>query len=295
MRSTYPQVSVYAEPEELLSAALDAVVIASPADSHARLALAALESGKDVFVEKPLALTYADALEVASAARSLGRMVLVGHVLLYHPAIRMMLRALREGRIGRLTHVRSRRLSLGRVRTRENVWWSFAPHDVALMLEIFEEFPLSARALHLGGTVPGISDWAYADYCFKDGRSAHIEVGWLDAHKSSRIDLFGTDGILSFADSREGGELTLTRCGADYADGLTQTWNDGSEQILFEKAQPLKVEVQAFIDSVQTRRPALTDVREGVAVVRALAMADESAEYVLQRRPPAQARMPAGT
>ncbi len=279
--ATYKDVMVFRDPDMLLQSDVDAVVIASPADTHAKLALAAICHGKQVFVEKPLAMTVDDAVEIARLARSFQRLVFVGHLLLYHPGITALLSALRDGRIGKLLHVRSRRLSLGRVRTQENVWWSFAPHDVALMLAIFDEFPIAARAQHHGHVVPGVSDFAYVDYLFGSGRSAHIEVGWLDANKSSRVDVFGTEGILSFEDSRSGGQLTLTPCGARLNDNVAQTWSEAPISIPFEKAEPLKAEMLAFLHAIQTQKIPPTDVREGVEVVRALALADDAAQYNL--------------
>ncbi len=208
VRSAYHGTLLFCDLDAMLEhAKLDAVVIAAPAPVHAKLALRAIEAGKHVFVEKPLALCVEDAERVVNAAQQAGLTLFVGHVLLYHPAVRAMLEAVNEGRIGRVRHLRSRRLSWGRLRAHENVWWSFAPHDCALMIEIMKDAPASVSG-HLSGYVqPDLGDFAYADFAFADGRSAHIEVSWLDPDKSSRIDVFGSEGTLRFIDAREGAKL----------------------------------------------------------------------------------------
>ncbi len=189
-------------------------------------------AGKHVFVEKPLALGVEDAQRVVDAAEAAGVTLFVGHVLLYHPAVRQLIDCACAGKIGRVRHLRSRRLSWGRLRAQENVWWSFAPHDCALMIEIMQDAPVNATGWLSAYVRPGFGDFAYADFAFADGRSAHIEVSWLDPDKSSRIDVFGSEGTLTFIDSREGGTLTLTPCGDRLnARGEPELWRGETLQI----------------------------------------------------------------
>ncbi len=203
VRTKYPGTALFCEPQAMLEhAKLDAVVIAAPAPAHATLALWAIAAGKHVFVEKPLALSVEEAQEVVEAAERAGVTLFVGHVLLYHPAVSALLACVNQGRVGRVRHLRSRRLSWGRLRAHENVWWSFAPHDCALMIEIMKDAPVNATGWVSAYVRPGLGDFAYADFAFADGRSAHIEVSWLDPDKSSRIDVFGSEGTLTFVDSR---------------------------------------------------------------------------------------------
>lgn len=279
VRSKYSGVALFCDLTSMLAQAkLDAVIIASPAASHAQLALQCIEAGKHVFVEKPLALSVADAERVVRAADEAGLTLFVGHVLLYHPAVRAMLQCIAEGQIGRVRHLRSRRLSWGRLRSQENVWWSFAPHDCALMIEVMNGSPVNATGWLSAYVRPHIADFAYADFSFEDGRSAHIEVSWLDPDKSSRIDVFGSEGTLSFVDSREGATLTLTPCGDRLdARGEPELWRGTARQITLDAAEPLRLEIEAFCRAMRGGVHVPTDGREGLEVVRALDMVDARA------------------
>lgn len=279
VRTKYPGIPLYCDLDQMLQhTKLDAVVIAAPAPAHAAIALRAIAAGKHVFVEKPLALSVSDAQQVVDAAEAANLTLFVGHVLLYHPAIRALLQCVNEGRIGRVRHLRSRRLSWGRLRSQENVWWSFAPHDCALMIEIMKDTPVKATGWLSAYVRPGLGDFAYADFAFGDGRSAHIEVSWLDPDKSSRIDVFGSEGTLTFVDSREGGTLTLTPCGDRLdARGVPELWRGEAQKIPLTPGEPLRLELQAFCQAIRAGTIAPTDGREGLEVVRALAMVDEHA------------------
>lgn len=279
VRTKYSGVPLYCDLDQMLQhTKLDAVVIAAPAPAHAAIALRAIAAGKHVFVEKPLALSVSDAQQVVDAAEAAKLTLFVGHVLLYHPAIRALLQCVNEGRIGRVRHLRSRRLSWGRLRSQENVWWSFAPHDCALMIEIMKDTPVNATGWLSAYVRPGLGDFAYADFAFADGRSAHIEVSWLDPDKSSRIDVFGSQGTLTFVDSREGGTLTLTPCGDRLdARGVPELWRGEAENIPLTPGEPLRLELEAFSQAIRAGTAAPTDGREGLEVVRALAMVDQHA------------------
>lgn len=277
VRTRYPGTALFSDANAMLEhAKIDAIVIAAPAPAHATLALAAIAAGKHVFVEKPLALSVEDAERVVEAAQAAGVTLFVGHVLLYHPAVRRLLEYVNSGRIGRVRHLRSRRLSWGRLRAHENVWWSFAPHDCALMIEIMKDAPVNATGWLSAYVRPGLGDFAYADFAFGDGRSAHIEVSWLDPDKSSRIDVFGSEGTLTFIDSREGGTLTLTPCGDRLnARGEPELWRGETEEIALQAGEPLRLELDAFCRAIRGGREHFpTDGREGLEVVRALAMVD---------------------
>ena len=280
VRSKYPGTGLFCDAQTMLeNGKLDAVVIAAPAPAHAKLALMAIEAGKHVFVEKPLALSVEDAERVVEAAEKAELTLFVGHVLLYHPAVRAMLECINDGKIGRVRHLRSRRLSWGRLRAHENVWWSFAPHDCALMIEIMKDAPVNATGWLSAYVRPGLGDFAYADFAFADGRSAHIEVSWLDPDKSSRIDVFGSEGTLTFVDSREGATLTLTACG-DRLDtrGEPELWRGETTTLALPGGEPLRLELEAFCRAIRGAHEHIpTDGREGLEVVRALAMVDQHA------------------
>lgn len=269
----YPHVNLEFDIGSLLERDIDAVAIAAPPVVHAELALRAIAAGKHVFVEKPLAMTVDDAAAVVHAARAQQVTLFVGHVLLYHPAVQRMLGLVREGAIGEVRHVRSRRLSWGTLRSNENVWWSFAPHDVALMLEVFGEAPLAVTGASSAFVQAQIADFAYADLTFTRRRSAHIETSWLDPDKSSRLDVFGETGVLRLIDSREGASLTLTPCGTRYDDfDRPQLWRDEPRAVAFTPAEPLAAEIRAFIDAVENSTHPITDGENGLAVVKVLSM-----------------------
>jgi len=274
----YPSVTVTTMLSDFLSRPMDAVIISAPANLHAEIALEAIAAGKHVFVEKPLALSVTEGNQVERAASKAGLIVFVGHLVLYHPAVKKIRSMIAEGVIGDIWHVRSRRLSLGKLRTHENVWWSFAPHDVALMIAIFGEEPLGATSAHTHGRGTSNSDVAYADFEFSRGRSAHIEVSWLDPDKSARLDVFGRYGVLTLEESRREARLTLkpfTISTDEYDKPIVMP---GQEQrINIDSREPLQIELGAFIDWIASGKPAETDARQGVAVLRALAMADEKA------------------
>ena len=198
----YPGVATTTRFEELLARQVQGVVIATPAHLHASMCLEAIAAGKHVFVEKPLALTVSEGEQIARAAAQAGLVVFVGHVLLYHPAVRKLRALLAEDVIGPVWHLRSRRLSLGKLRNHESVWWSFAPHDIALMLAIMGEEPRSVLSAQTASMIAEISDVAYADFQFSNNRSAHIEVCWLDPEKSARLDVFGAHGVITLKDAR---------------------------------------------------------------------------------------------
>jgi UDP-2-acetamido-3-amino-2,3-dideoxy-glucuronate N-acetyltransferase len=272
-------VDCFSDLQQMLDRAkLDAVVIAAPAPAHAQLALQAIDARKHVFVEKPLALNVQDAQSVVEAAEAADLTLFVGHVLLYHPGIRALLKYVNEGRIGRVRHLRSRRLSWGRLRSEENVWWSFAPHDCALMIAIMQDSPVNATGWLSAFVRPNLADFAYADFAFSQGRSAHIEVSWLDPDKSSRIDVFGSEGTLTFIDSREGATLTLTPCGDRLsAAGEPELWRSETLHIDLPQAEPLRLELEAFCRAMRGEDQVPTDGREGLEVVRALHMVDARA------------------
>lgn len=273
----YPQTMVFDDPDSLLAEPIDAIMIAAPAQLHADLALAALAKNKHVFVEKPMALSLEDGQRMVDAAESSGCQLFVGHLMLYHPAVRKIQALLAEDTIGRVWHVRSRRLSLGKLRQRETVWWSFAPHDIALMLSIMGEEPESATASRAGWLSARIPDVVYGDFRFSKGRSAHLEVGWLDPHKSARLDIFGTGGVITFEDLR--GEFRLSVCHAGSRPderGILRIWRGETYEVPVEPAEPLREEIVAFMTSVRFGIPAESDAHEGLAVLRALTMIDEA-------------------
>ena len=281
VRRTYPSATTTSRIEELLGREIDGVIIAAPAHLHGEMALKAIGARKHVFVEKPLALSVDEGTRVAVAAQSAGVCVFVGHLLLYHPAVKKLRSLVAEGVIGDIWHVRSRRLSLGKLRSHENVWWSFAPHDVALVLALFGEEPHATTATQACARDSRISDVAYADFEFSRGRTAHVEVCWLDPEKSARLDIFGARGVLTLADSRKGSSLALKPFVVTLDErGAPRVVRGEEQHIEYAEEEPLRLELRAFIESIQSGEPAETDVQQGLAVLRALSAADQAARRI---------------
>lgn len=273
VRSKYEGVRVYCDyPTMLKLANLDAVIVSAPAPAHAEMALTAIAAGLPVLVEKPLALNVADAQRVVDAADAAGVTLAAGHVLLYHPHVALMLAAIAEGRIGEVRHFRSRRVSWGRLRAHEDVWWSFAPHDIAVMLEVMGEEPSDVIWASSAYVRPRVADVAYADFTFSYGRSAHVEVTWIDPEKGSRFDVFGSHGTLTFTDGAGGPRLSLTPCG-DRLDtrGEPELWRGETLVLDAPAAEPLAAEIEAFCRAVRGGPRPPTHGAEGLAVVRTLA------------------------
>ena len=179
---------------------IDAVVIAAPAVQHFNLAKRALQAGKDVFVEKPLALHSKEGRELLTLARSRGRILMVGHVLEYHPAIRELHRLIKSGELGRIQYIYSSRLNLGKLRTEENILWSFAPHDISAVLLLLGETP--TRAASHGGSYlnPELVDTTMTTLDFASGVKAHIFVSWLHPFKEQKLTVVGSQKMAVFDD-----------------------------------------------------------------------------------------------
>lgn len=271
--SRYPDAKVTTRFDDMLSMPVDAIVIATPAQTHAELALKAIEAGKHVFVEKPLALTVEDAQSVAAAAKLRGVKAFVGHLILYQPGVRAVLERVRSGSIGEVLHIRARRASYGRLRYIEDVWWSFAPHDVAAMLAIMGDEPVEASIVRHAYVTPGIADFAYADFKFSGERSAHIESTWLDPGKGAALDVFGTKRTLSLRDVRGKATLLVVSCGAKRsADGRAELWRGDETVLEFDAGEPLRTELETFIGMILRSESVPSDAEAGIKVVRALSM-----------------------
>ncbi|MDE2482315.1 MAG: Gfo/Idh/MocA family oxidoreductase [bacterium] len=268
----YPHVPIVRDPAAIFASDIDGVAIATPPATHVELALEAIAAGKHVFVEKPLALHVEDAWTVTHAARAGGRMLVTGHLLRYHPAVVRAHALIASGAIGTLRHVRAQRVAFGRLRANENVWWSLAPHAIALVLAFLGDDPAAVSGTMHAFVRPEIADIAYADLAFEGGRSAHVEVNWLDPNKRAVLDLFGSTGVLRFSDAPGEATLTITPCGSALdAHGTPELWREEAHPIAFEAIEPLRAEFAAFGRALATGEPPPTEGDEGARVVAVLA------------------------
>lgn len=258
--------------------AIDGVSLASPAELHYRQAKAALEAGKHVYVEKPLALDAAEAEELAALAKAKGKVLMVGHLLQYHPVYVKLREMVASGELGRIQHVYSNRLSLGKFRTEENVLWSFAPHDISMILGLVGEEPDMVSAQGTVAYTPGIADLAMAQMSFPSGTRAHLMVSWMHPFKEQRLVVIGDKASAVFEDSQGSWEdkLIVYRHKIDTSGAVPNPIKADSERIAVAKSEPLKDECLHFVASIETGTTPRTDAREGLAVLRVLDAAERA-------------------
>lgn len=269
-----PEAEIVADIDAVLGADVDGIVFATPAETHHKLAKLALEAGKDVFVEKPLALDHKDAAELVALAQDRGRMLMVGHVLEYHPAIRKINLMVAEGELGKLQYVYSNRLNLGKIRTEENILWSFAPHDVAIVLRLVGAPPLQVAAAGGNYITPNVADATVSTMLFDNGVRAHVFVSWLHPFKEQRLVVTGSQGMVTYDDVTK--KLIHHHKHVEQGEnGPVPVKGEGVE-VSFDDVEPLYSECCAFIESIQTRQPALTDGVSGLQTLRVLQAAQRS-------------------
>ena len=282
MAKDYPDIRVTDNEKEILEdAAIDAVVIAAPAAKHFEIASAALNADKHVFVEKPLSLTYNDGERLVALAREKGKKLFVGHILHYHSAVVRMKEMINQGDIGRLQYIYSRRLSLGKFRREENILWSFAPHDISIILGLTGEEPDYVDAVGSNFLHARIPDVTMSNLKFPSGIGAHIFVSWLNPFKEQRLVVIGSQGMMVFDDTQPV-ESKLVH----YPNQIT--WKNGMpvpEKVdgnaidlsdIWE--EPLKAECRAFLDTIANDTQPLTSGEEGLRVLKILGICQQSIE-----------------
>jgi UDP-2-acetamido-3-amino-2,3-dideoxy-glucuronate N-acetyltransferase len=249
---------------------LHAVAIATPAESHAPMALAALNAGKDVFVEKPLALRWQDGLEMTNTARGLGRILMVGHLLMYHPAVLKIKELLDSGELGRLEYIYSNRLAMGKIRREENALWSFAPHDISVILMLMNGLPYQASAVGGAYVQPNIADVTVSNLLFDRGTRAHIFVSWLHPYKEQRLVVIGSKKMIVFEDTRPTDKLVLYDKDIAWDNGTFEVKQPKATAVPFATLEPLQGECEHFVQCVTTRQTPRTPGEDGVAVLQVL-------------------------
>jgi UDP-2-acetamido-3-amino-2,3-dideoxy-glucuronate N-acetyltransferase len=268
---------VLALDDALAAPEIDAVVLATPAETHARLALHAIGSGKHVFIEKPLALEVADALRVARAAEERGLIVMVGHLLRYHPAFIKLNEVVAQGSLGRLQYVYSNRLNLGKFRREEDVFWSFAPHDISMILALAGEQAETVTAVGHCYLHTRIVDVTMTHLQFTNGVNGHIFVSWLHPSKEQRLIVVGDGGMAIFDDGEPWSrKLTLYPHRVAWHNGMPEPSRAKAEAVPVAEEEPLRLECEHFIDCLREGRQPRTDAREGIAVLRVLDAARRS-------------------
>ena len=284
-RQQFPDVEYTSSFRDLLeNPSVRAIAIAAPAARHYELTKLALGAGKDVFVEKPLALTVKEGEELVKLAQENGRVLMVGHILQYHPAVMKLKELISAGALGKLQYVYSNRLSIGKLRTEENIWWSFAPHDISVMLMLLDDEPESVAAFGGAYVSSGIYDTTLTTMNFPNGIKGHIFVSWLHPFKEQKLVVVGSKAMAVFDDVSEE-KLKLYHHKIQWKDGKIPVAEKAAHELIpVPQAEPLKSEMQHFVDCVLNRKKPRTDGEEGLRVLKILEMAEK---YLTAQRPPA--------
>jgi predicted dehydrogenase len=252
---------------------LDAVALATPVATHAALALKVIEAGKHCFVEKPLAQSVEEAEAVVTAARAGDRVLMVGHLLEYHPGVEALKQLVDAGELGSVRYVYSNRLNLGVLRPDENALWSLGAHDVSVILRLAGEEPYDCRAVGESYMQEGIEDVVFCYLRFPSGLAAHMHLSWLDPHKERRFTVVGSKKMATFDDMELERKLTV------YDKGFDESWSSYGEYIArsgdaysprVPNDEPLRIECAHFVESVSTGAEPRSGGEAGLRVVRVL-------------------------
>ena len=265
--------------EVLADAAIKKVAIAAPATLHFELVQAALLAGKDVFVEKPLCLDVRQGEELTKLAAAQGKILMVGHLLQYHPCVQKLQAMVSQGELGKLLYITSNRLNLGKIRQEENALWSFAPHDISVILSLAgNQLPDQVRCLGEAYLTNDVADTTLTTLKFHGDLRAHIYVTWLNPFKEQKLTVVGSEGMVVFDDTRPWNEkLLLHRQYLLWANGQVPTPKKTSgEFVVVPESEPLREECLHFIESCRTRRAPRTDAGEGLRVLQVLQAAQQS-------------------
>jgi predicted dehydrogenase len=278
----FPNTRLTADFEDLLADdALEAVVVATPVTTHFELAKRALEAGKHVLVEKPPALTAAEAEDLVATAEEQERVLMPGHLLLYHPGVVRLKELIESGELGDVLYVYGNRQNLGQIRRDENALWSLGVHDLSVILHLLEEEPSEAWARGESFLTEGVEDVVFCYLRFPSRKVAHMHLSWLDPHKMRRITVVGRDKMAVFDDMELDRKLTVYDKGpvehaATYGEWVTRTGDIYSPKI--PNDEPLRLECEHFLRLVRGDGDPLTGARDGLAVVRTLEQLQASLE-----------------
>jgi UDP-2-acetamido-3-amino-2,3-dideoxy-glucuronate N-acetyltransferase len=266
------------EDEIMADSRIDALVIANPAEHHVTLAMKAIEAGKHIYVEKPLALNVAQAQQISIYGKQMGKIVMVGHILQYHSAFIKLKEVVASGELGNLHHIYTHRLGLGRLRRHENVLWDLAPHDISMILALTGELPSKVTASGHTHLHDEIATTSLATLSFSNGLSAHMHTSWMSPFKEQKLVVVGDKGVLVFDDRKPWGEkLAIYRDCVIWEQGLPiENSHVHTEYIKVEESEPLKNECRHFLDSINYNKTPITDGDEGVQVTRVLEAAEKA-------------------
>src|ERR1044071_2197872 len=249
---------------------IQAVAIATPAETHGAMVREALIAGKDVFVEKPLCLSAEEGLHLVALARKHGRILMVGHLLWYHPAVLRLKDLIDSGEIGRIQYIYSNRLNLGKIRREENILWSFAPHDISVILGLLGEMPTTVLAQGGNYLHEQIADVTVSLMAFPSGVKAHVFVSWLHPFKEQKLIVVGDQKMAVFDDMEKKDKLLLYSRSIKWKSQIPVANRAEAQPVEVGSEEPLRQECAHFLDSIRTRQRPRTDGEEGLRVLSVL-------------------------
>src|SRR5436309_1242980 len=255
------------------------VVIATPAASHGELVRQALLADKDVFVEKPFCLSVEEGKQLVALASERRRVLMVGHLLWYHPAVLQLKKLVEEGELGRVEYVYSNRLNLGKIRREENILWSFAPHDISVILGLVGEMPDVIQAQGGNYLHDRIADVTVSLLSFPSGIKAHIFVSWLHPYKEQKLVVVGDHKMAVFDDVEEKNKLLLYSHTIQWKNHVPIPNRAEAQPVPFDPREPLQAECSHFLECIQTRQTPRTDGHEGLRVLTVLQRCQEALEH----------------
>lgn len=261
--------------EVLADSSIQAVAIALPAKLHYRIAMEALQAGKHVFVEKPLALSSEECLQLIHVAEENDKVLMVGHTFEYNAAVNVLKDEIQKGALGEICYINSQRLNLGKIRQDVNVMWNLAPHDISIILYILQQEPLAVSARGVSYIQDGIEDVVFIDLVFESGVRAHIHASWLDPVKVRRMTIVGSEKMAVYDDMEEN-KIAVYDAGIDKTD-MGFSYRRGST--LFPEVnflEPLNVECTHFIQCIANHQRPRTDGYDGLRVIKVLEAAQRS-------------------
>jgi len=269
----YPGVKVFPKYPELLEDPLvEGVMISTPAEMHYDMVKQALEAGKHVFVEKPLCLSEKQGVELNSLAKRKTRTLMVGHLLQYHPAFLKLKDIVGKGELGKIQYIYSNRLNLGKIRTEENILWSFAPHDISVMLSLAGEMPESVSTTGGHYLTDKVADVTLSSLTFTNGIKGHIFVSWLHPYKEQKLIVVGSKGMAVFDDTAKPEEkLLIYPHRIDWKEGnIPLPVKENAMPVSYEVKEPLNEECRHFVECIKNSTLPLTDGEEGLRVLKVL-------------------------
>jgi len=272
----YPGVRTFTDIEEATHAGFDGYIVATPPKTHAQIGRYLLSKGCPTLIEKPMALTSEDASALTDLAALNNVNVMVGHLLLFHPAIRKMKALIDGGDLGKLHYVYSNRLNLGTVRTDENILWSFAPHDIALFQYLIGGSPTEVLSSGAAYLQPHVHDTTMTVMRYPENVVAHVFVSWLHPFKEHRLVAIGSKGMITFEDSSPAKELKFYQSGVDVVNGIPVTRNSPHSVLQYEDSKPLEEELRYFIDHLPNIPLEFCRGEDGIVVLQILEAASES-------------------